>query len=579
MGERPWTRRCRRVHVAGVRGGAVALTCAALGVIAAPAGAVNVQVVNNSGQSPQNVYLMLDGGSSSDGQLPDDTPVKLSAINNSSFSLGTISGGRLYVSYGAPVNNAEPPMSPTRYDKIEFSDPGVANLTAVDFFAIPFDLQSLDGTGATVGDALTYRCYTQTVLQGLRAVAPTAEVDNGNQFVRLLSPQLSPTSYPSMQPYVQSMVGQTITVDDAYFGTPYQTFDYTGTFQPGGSITLNGTITTAGSTVTGKTVYIDGSTLEGTPSAVYTGNEGYTVDGSPETIANNDLYTVVYRDVVAGFGLGYWGGRYGNSTAAWEGQPDFAAARSGLDPFAAYDQYGATIAKYSFAYGYSFHDVGPTAVTVPLNSSVATLQLTIDPDTGPNAPGCVGASTPSAPSAPAAPPGPSNVSTPTTPSVPAVTRTPAVPTAGQGASGQARVAVYTSSAMLDKQGRALMALGCGGDPCKGQLALDYVYKVRVRVRRPPARRGRRAPRPTVRVVTRAIALSATQFAIEEGTSRRIWVTITKAGVAKIRSARGHRLGVLAVATVGPRARPTIAGQRRITLLSYAPPRRQRRRRR
>ena len=160
-------------------------------------------------------------------------------------------------------------------------------------------------------------------------------------------------------------------------------------------------------------MHIDGSTLEGTPSAVYTGNGGYTVDGSPQTIGNNDQYTVIYRDVVAGFALGYWGGRYGNNTADWEGQPDFAAARSGLDPFVAFDQYGSTIAQYSGAYGYAFHDVGPTAVTVPLNPSIATLQLTINPDTGPNAPGCVGASTPSAPSAPTTPPAPSAPPTPT----------------------------------------------------------------------------------------------------------------------------------------------------------------------
>ena len=142
--------------------------------------------------------------------------------------------------------------------------------------------------------------------------------------------------------------------------------------------------------------------------------------------------------------------------------------------------------------------------------------------------------------------------------------------------------MYTSAAMLDKQGRALMALGCGGDPCKGQLTLDFVSFVRVREPAPP--RARAWPDVVGRARRCASSgarspSSATQFAIEEGASRRIWVQISKAGVANIRSARGHRLGVLAVATVGPPSRPTVAGQRRIALLSYAPPRRVRRPRR
>ncbi len=554
--------------------GAAALACLTLGASAIPASAVNIQVLNDSGQSPQNVYLMLDGGSSSDGQLVDDVPTRLSQITDSTFSVDTISAGRLYVSYGAPVDNAEPPSYPTRYDKIELTDPGVANLTAVDFFGIPMDMQALDGTGAMLGSALTYRCHTATILPQLRALAPSAEVDSGGQFVRFLSPQLSAASYGSMTPYVASLAGQTIDVNDGFFGTPYQTLSYSGTMQPDGSITLNGTITTpsTGQVVTGSAVHIGASALA---TGVYTGDTNYTVAGVTENVGFNNQYAVVYRDVVAGFALGYWGGRYGNNSADWLGQPDFAAARLTTDPFIAYDQYGATIDAYSGAYGYSFHDVGPTAVTVPLGSSTATLRLTIDSDQGPDTPGCVGASTPSAPPAPTTPPAPSPSPAPAPAASPPVAPSPPPAAATPGGTGRVNMTVESGSATLTKAGRALIALGCGGDPCKGSLTLNLVYSVRVTSprRRPPGRRrAHMAARPRVRFVRRTLVLAGTDFSIEEGNSERIWVTISTAGIRRISDARGHRLGVLARASVGPWSKPTLVAQRRVTLQSYAPPR-------
>jgi hypothetical protein len=543
---------------------AVATAFAALAAMATPAAALNVHVINDSGQAPQSVYLMLDGGSSSDGQLPDDIPEPLSQVNASTFSLASISAGRLYVSFGAPVKNNEPPAAATRYDKIELTDPGVANLTAVDFFGIPFDMQALDGAGATVGDALTYRCHTSTILPRLRAIAPAAEVTSGGQFVRFLSPQLSPASYPSMAPYVQSMVGQTIEINEEFTGraategkpgVPAQMVDYSGTFESNGSITLSGTLANPpGSTpLSGEPVRVQGSTL---PSAIYTGNGEFTVGGKPADVSENNQYSIIYRDLVAGFALGYWGGRYGNDSAAWKGQPDFAAARAGSAPFATYNEYAQTIGEYSNAYGYSFNDLGPTPVTVPLDESIATLQITIDPDQGPSTPGCAGEATPGA----------------QTPAHPAPGRAPST------SSGRVAVTVKSASVKLDKRGRALLTLACSGDPCKGELALQYVHFIAVK----PGRRGRahKAAANRRRQIRRAVTvvLGHAEFSIAEGRSQRIWVTISPAGRRMIQRARGHRLAISAIASVGPRSRPTVVEHRRVTLASYTPPPRRRRER-
>ncbi len=528
--------------------------------MAAPAGdAVEVEIVNGSGRSPQSVYLTLHDGSSSDGQLVNDVPKALSEVRESRFSIASIEAGRLFVSYGSPVGPAEPPQAPTRYDKIEFTNPGVANLTSVDFFAIPFELQALDGSGAQIGESLGFRCNTSTVLSRLRALAPSAEVSSAGQFVRLLSPQLSPSSYASMAPYVQSMVGQEIQIVDTFESEPKVGIHYHGKFEADGSITLSGTFETppGAAPVEGEPVRISGVSL---PTAIYTGNTPFEVGGKKAEVGENNKYSVIYRDLVAGFALGYWGGRYGNSSADWLGKPDFAAARASAAPYATYSEYAAIIGEYSNAYAYSFNDVGPTPVAIPLNESIATLRLTIDPDQGPNTPGCLGSSTP--------------LAGPLTPSLPPPSGAPVV-----GPSGPASVAILSASAKLDKRGRALIALRCGGDPCKGQLALAYTLpappQARRRARTALNRKGRAKPKPKPRVV----AIGRAEFTIAEGASARIWVPVTPAGIRLLKAARGHRLRVQASATLGPRAKPTPNARRALTLIAYSPPARRPTRRR
>ncbi len=543
----------------------VALACAALGVSATPSYALNVQVVNDSGQTPQDVYLTLSGGNSSDGQLENEVGKPLSEITNSTFSIGTISSGRLFVSYGGPYTVKEDGLeAPTRYDKIEFTNPGVADLTAVDFFAIPFDLQAFDASGAAVGSALTYRCNTATILEKLRAFAPGAEVRSpSGQFLRFLAPKNAPASYPSMEPYVKSMAGQTIEVEDEYANAKYPpsvNVKYSGTFQPNGSITLNGTFTEQSgshSVEQGKAVEIEGSTL---PEAAYTGNGAFKVGGTPADVSENNKYSVIYRDIVAGFELGYWGGKYGNNTKDWLGKPDFAAARSSAAPYATYNEYAAIINEYSDSYGAAFNELGPTPVTVPFEEPpVSTLRLTIDPDQGPATPGCLGESTPAAPPPPV--PGHHHHAK---------------------ASGQVKVVIDSRTIMLDKRGRALVTLSCGGDPCKGELTLNTVrgpVGKRGSGRRGTQVHGRKASKGRRRrgAGGAALVLGHAEFSIGEGKIERIWVPISRAGQKKIRAARGHRLSVLAKASVGPRSKPTVAGQRRVILKSYASPRRKRHR--
>jgi hypothetical protein len=359
---------------------AVVLAIVALTIFAATRAeaAIRVQIVNHSGKPASQIYVMLSGGSSSDGQLGNDIGAKLSKLRRSQFALANFSG-RIYFSYGAPVTSAEPPTWPTRYDKVELTYPGVANLTAVDFFGIPFKLRARDARGRTLG-TLGWNAPTDTVENALLAIPNARRAlvkTRGGGFARILSPQLSPSSYPSLRRYISSMRGTHLTVSGSFFGNPFQSFNYTGPFGGSGTTTLTGTITPRGGSATrGAALGVAGSTL---PSAIYTVDGPYTWGGATHMVSDNDVYAVIYRDLIAGFAWGYWGGKYGNDSGRWQNKPPFRAARRKPTRYATYDEYAAVVYKYSDAYGFSFSDTGPKQVQLPLGGA-ATLQITILPD-------------------------------------------------------------------------------------------------------------------------------------------------------------------------------------------------------
>ncbi len=534
--------------------------------LAAPASALEVQVVNNSGVDPSQVWLSLYNGPSADGQLPNNTPVQLSSLTNSSFSLNAITAGRLYVAYGdTGVDINTTTSTPIRNDKVEFTNPGVANLTAVDYFGIPMDLQTLDSSG-TVLETLAYRCYTSTVAGALQALpGGTASVikTSAGGFSKVMSPLLSNT-WPLMTAYVQSMSGQAITVDSVYdgsaaLGRPAQTADMTGTFGPDGALTLTGTITTpsTGAVAQNQTLQISGDSMA---AAVYTNNGTYLKNGAAGAVGDNDVFSVIYRDVVAGFALGYWGGKYGNTSSAWLRQPPFTAAWTTPPPFTPYyHQYGATITEYSDAYGFPFTDLSPTTVQAGLTSDVATMRVTLNPDTGPNVAGCAGASTPGTD------PPPPATTTPVPPTPPAVN--PAPPAATEPVTvvppkrtttGRASAIVEARSVRLDARGRLVVPVRCDGDPCRGELEL--VAKVKGKAK-PKKRTKKPAP-------SRLVTVGTARLAVAEGRTERVLVKLTKDGRALLR--RGGRRGLVTAAVVelGPRSKPTTVSVRTVKVLPF-----------
>ena len=356
------------------------------------ASALELQIVDESSHEPKDVYVTVAGqpGTYEVPGMVNDEPKKLSEIPGQKLTIEKLISGRVYVSYGTGVHESVPFDSPVRFDWAELTvtpaSSDVANLTAVDQFGIGMRLDTYSTTDEHLewlGDA-----NSDTVFQAMQQIpgGPQATVRDGGNVVRVLSPLQAPDAYPQLGDYVRSMSGKTITLHTAFFGAPFTTSEYSGTFAADGSIALSGTSNPSGQAP--ATIPVAGSGLIG---------DIYTGANTP-----NNLEGAIRRDLLAGFSTGLWGGRYGNDALSFcsnpqttaQGswcpngfnQPAFGDARTELSPFPTCEQYAAVINQYADSYGNPYSDASKK-VTVGLDQpvsggSVKTLKLTILPDSG-----------------------------------------------------------------------------------------------------------------------------------------------------------------------------------------------------
>ena len=374
----------------------LAVSCAVLVGLAAPtARALELQIDNQSGKPDSDVYVTLFAGGPFNASLfQNNVPVKLSNVpevnGTRQVDVNQLVAGRLYISYGASVNISVPFDSRTRFDWTEFtvtpSSSDVANLTRVDMFGIPMRLDTLDASG-NVLETLS-EANADAIFDALRAIpgGPSAVVRGENkEIVRILSPNRA-DDYPKLTAYVKAMNGQTITLQGRFFGAPQAVWNYSGTFERDGSITLNGSTNPPGQAP--ASIPVKGTQLiADIPTG---GNTPNTAQGA------------IYRDLLAGFATGLWGGRYGNDDlgfctnpaadplGSWcptgFNKPAFGEARPAPTPYAACEQYAAVINSLSDAYGNPYSDAAkPAQISLRQpgdGGPVAALRLTILPDTG-----------------------------------------------------------------------------------------------------------------------------------------------------------------------------------------------------
>jgi hypothetical protein len=383
----------------------------------ASASALTFHIVNESGKPASEVFVDIAAGGAFDVEgFTNDHPVALSEIPGQEVTINELISGRVYVSYGAPVQEGVTIQSPTRFDWAELTVTPVpedaANLTAVNQFAIGMRLTTFGAGGEELESVGSTNANTIfDALQGIPGGPESTVRGACGEILRVLSPDNPGSAYPPLNQYVESMAGQTIKLHTAFFGTPFTTSDYSGEFDPDGSITLKGT----------ESFEENGEVKEGPGPEISFGGQELIEDIYSGGNTPNDLEGAVRRDVLAGFSLGLWGGKYGNDAIDFCTNPNttpqgtwcptgfnvpaFAEARTTPAPFPAYEQYAAVINQYSDIYGNPYSDASKKVQVALDQPHVKTLQLTILPDSPPAS--SAGGNTGGSNSAVAGPPTPS----------------------------------------------------------------------------------------------------------------------------------------------------------------------------
>ena len=377
---------------------------ALLAALALPAGAqaLQLRIVNESSVLPEDVHVTITGSPFEVSGMANDVPKTLKEIeeNPSWLDIEKLVSGRVYISYYDALHEAELGTlfrSPTRFDWAELTVTPVstdkANLTAVEQTGIGMRLDTFDSEGHQLEELGS--ANSDAIFEAMQKIpgGPAATVRNGEgKPVRVISPQKAASYpdlagvYPDLGDYVRSMAGETIALHTAFFGSPFTTSSYAGTFAGDGSITLTGT----------------SNPPNQAPSQISFQGDQLIDDIETGVGTPNTLQGTIRRDVLSAFSAGLWGGRYGNSAidfctnptsdaqGTWcpEGfnQPAFGGARASLSPFPTCEQYAAVIAHYTDTYGNPYSDAsGKVQISLDQpgdGGQVETLQLTILPDSG-----------------------------------------------------------------------------------------------------------------------------------------------------------------------------------------------------
>lgn len=377
--------------------------------------------VKNAHYSPANTYVTFIGGSELSATYNGGHN---SIVVNHSYTIKELKGvihlnkyvsGRIFVSLGEGVAGTKPPEMTNpdirsyhvRFDKIELTyqatDPNsCANLTAVDFSAVPLQVKTFKGHQQL--DVLTYNIPYMAVKVALGNLTNNKSsvvlVDSKTQeFLRVLAPHTNAVDYASMAPYInavkdwQTTTGFSTTIDGHYSGrkpnstpaTQAQNYHFTATVEADGSLKMVG-----GGTVVGgnHTIVVPAASL---PKAIYLGNASdWTVDGVVHSFDDNDVYCAAFRDILGGFNLGFVASptmdKPNGKTFGEESSANWWSSKNAFDYLqpnpAFYNNYAKIVTTYSDAYSWAFSDLW-SHVQAKLNETNAkadTMQITVLPD-------------------------------------------------------------------------------------------------------------------------------------------------------------------------------------------------------
>jgi Beta-1,3-glucanase len=313
------------------------------------------QVVNKTTELVGPVFAAVDGNGTA---LKNGASYSLADINNT-ISMGpTDWQGHLYISDsaltlptsgGLPVDAAYTVTTDTaRYQMLEFAGSSTqanTDITYINWYSIPLQMESTTsqtsgGNARGVPKSQTVLSAMLTTLTGLSGNNPMTVVTNSaNQIVRVISPNAGNPSwlplYASFKDYLDkvfSVPTATILLQNTYdgIGNPpspdFQPQEYQSS-----SVTYDGTtLTIQGTTPILKdftmTSAMDADTFN---SVLYLAVMSYawsygTTSNSSGNTGDNNVFSAISRDLMAGFAYGFIGSeQFGSQpSSAWMGASD-----------------------------------------------------------------------------------------------------------------------------------------------------------------------------------------------------------------------------------------------------------------
>lgn len=444
-----------------------------VGVNALASKNLTVLLVNDSEVDDEDVYILLSANG--DVQVETDcgngtgelsilkpigtlkSPVTGKTNKVYAFNPRKVDSGRLWISYKQPLtykkgDNAPTSLENVRYDKMELGytvgkndDIGYFDLTSVDFFGIPLQMEVMADKGdLSPFRTATFYTSTTTLLKSLYELDPTemdkafyakgSTADPGwipgthsmEHFLRVMSPltlasevpkdggAFSAVPYPSFRNYLTSLVNNGVAVsfkgeNGVDSGTPTK-WDYQCSISSDGnegfvvtckpkSAMVNSPMGTIGDKKYPDQKLPSDLAVNMPLTEKYLDQFVYGVPANSFSVKNLDCYlrpyadNSVYADIAGNFlaalSFGYVNGRYGTNGTSWfdvlPGYAPYGAARRSEDGY--YNPYAAVLYNLSDSYSFSISDrlkVGnPLLTTSPQKPY---MRVTILPDDRLNAP-------------------------------------------------------------------------------------------------------------------------------------------------------------------------------------------------
>jgi YD repeat-containing protein len=380
--------------------------------------ALNLKLTNNnSSYADSDVHVMFYGGALnatySGGAIAQKKDYTLSQFGAAGITINSYLSGIIYVALGNALTQnrtGEPSASNssdadynTRWDRFELtytpSDSDVADLTGINLYSIPIQLETSKG-GTATSDKLTYAISGNEMRLKLGALTnqdPTSVIkDAAGNFLRVIGPSQYGAGdvgpYKTFDDYANSIKdsGLAIAIADHYngYGTqstaPLKAQDYTFSAKidkTSGDMILTGSGTQIG---TNHTIVISQSDFA---YAIYANDPPYKVDGVTKHVGDNDVYSAIVRDVLSGFAIGFVGSSVidpvtgkafkDEQSKNWFAQTSLAF--SAVEPDSPYyNAYAEIFYLYSNSYGFPFSDRLHKAVQINIGPAKAdTLLMTI----------------------------------------------------------------------------------------------------------------------------------------------------------------------------------------------------------